>query len=96
MIKSKKIRLILVFSLIAIIKGYGQTAAPAVKAMYKISPEKAKAMVIDEKRFENISKGNKSVYSCEIDPVTKKAIVSVKDEKGVISKETYELKEEKK
>jgi hypothetical protein len=63
--------------------------------LYKITPEQAKNLVIDEKRFDNISKGGKSIYSCEIDHDRKKAIISVKDNAGVITKETYILKEEK-
>ena len=90
-----KITFLLLFSLMFFYKGYGQDSTRTPKVLYKITPEMAKKMVIDEKRFDNIPKGNKSVYSCEVDSVSNKAIISVIDEKGVITKETYILKKKK-
>lgn len=89
----KKLISLTFFALALCIKSYSQDSTVKPKVLYKISPEKAKNLVIDEKRFENISKQNKSVYSCEVDSVRRKAIISVINEKGVITKETFILKD---
>ena len=86
-----KIKLLIVFAFIGIC-GFSQDPA-AKKVIYKLSPSQAKSLVIDEKKFETISKQNKSVYSCEIDSVGRKAILSVINEKGEITKETFLLKD---
>ncbi|MGZ6537907.1 MAG: hypothetical protein ACXVEB_06010 [Bacteroidia bacterium] len=90
----KKATFLAFFALLLCIKSYSQDSTTAThKVLYKISPSKAKSLIIDEKRFETISKQNKSVYSCEIDSVGGKAIISVVNEKGVITKETFLLKD---
>lgn len=86
-----KIKLFIVFAFMGLL-GFSQDPA-AKKVLYKISPSQAKSIVIDEKRFETISKQKKSVYSCEIDSVARTAIISVVNEKGIITKETFLLKD---
>ena len=77
------------------IKSYSQDSTGTHKVLYKISPGKTTS-TIKKQDAPVLPRAKKSVYSCEINSKTNKVFISTMPENGVISKETYDLKEDKK
>jgi hypothetical protein len=95
MMKSLKIiALFIFFMLIICFKGYSQETQTPAKTIYKITPRSKQ--VTNKTDVKNLPQEKKSIYSCETNESTHQIIVSTKDKNGVITKETYELKEDNK
>jgi hypothetical protein len=76
-------------------KTYAQDTISREKNIYKITPALAQKLVGDSEQ-EFVPKKGTSIYSCEVNATTKKVTISYKQENGTITKETYDLKEDKK
>lgn len=91
----KKVGLLICFILIGLCKGFSQDSTRTDKKIFKITYLEAIALN-KEPEIKSAKANNKPVYSCEIDSVNKKVIVSFLEPDGSISKETYELTDDKK
>jgi hypothetical protein len=91
----KKAGFLICFMLITLCKSYSQDSTRTDKKIYKITY--AEAIALNKEPEIKLAKANnRPVYSCEIDSTNKKVIVSFLEQDGSISKETYELIEDKK
>ena len=91
----KKIISLAFFAFVLCIKSYSQDSAGTHKVLYKISPGKAK-VAARKQDAAILPVAKKSVYSCETNTKTNRAVISTVPANGMISKETYEIKEDKK
>ena len=91
----KKVISLAFFALALCLKSYSQDSTGTHKVLYKIPPVKHKTD-IHKKDVDVLPRTEKSVYSCEINLKTNRAVISTVPANGVISKETYEIKEDNK
>lgn len=92
----KKIISVGLFSLFILLlsfSAYSQDSTKSAKYIYKISPASNQPKEIKE---VELPRKKNCVYSCETNPKSNQAIITIIKENGVVSKETYVLKEEKK
>jgi hypothetical protein len=67
--------------------------ASSAKKLYKIDPAANSFRQVKE---SELPKDKYCVYSCETNTKTNQAIITTVDEKGIVKKETYDLKTDKK
>ncbi len=89
----KKLPSIVVILLFFCVNGFSQDSTTK-KTLYKISPAAIAPVNDDHTKIPPRDKG--SIHSCEINSVKNTAVVTTMDINGIPSKETLEIKEEKK
>lgn len=87
-----KIKLFIVFSFVFCMMGYSQDPVKQEKVIYKIQADKVKpANHSEEKKV--VAKEDSAIHSCEVNK--KQVVVTKKAADGTVSKEKFELKENK-
>ncbi len=89
-----KFNLFIVFAFMFCMNGFSQEPAKTQKVIYKISADEVKPAVTSAEA-KRITPEKKPIESCEINASKKEAIVTTKSPDGTISKEKFEIKENK-
>ena len=89
-----KFNLFIVFAFMFFVNGFSQEPAKTQKVIYKIPASEVKPTATSGEA-KRVTPEKKSIESCEINASKKEAIVTTKSPDGTISKEKFEIKENK-
>lgn len=89
-----KFNLLIVFIFLFCAYGFSQDSIKAKKVIYKIPASEVKPIGCSSET-KLLPKEKKSIYSCETNVGKKEAVITTKSADGTISKQTFEIKENK-